>query len=125
MVKKNSRPISPHLQVYRLPITGIISISHRMTGVMLSVGLIFFVYLLYVILAGAESYLAMQLIMQNGLFKLMYWGFIYALLFHCCHGIRHLMWDAGKGFGRETLNQYAIIELVISLVLTLIIFLFV
>ncbi len=125
MVKKNSRPISPHLQVYRLPLTGIISITHRMTGVMLSVGLIFFVYLLNVILAGSGSYLAMQDFMNHGFFKFMYWGFIYALLFHCCHGFRHLIWDTGKGFGRETLNQFAMIELLVSLMVTLIIFLFV
>ncbi|MEY3787650.1 MAG: hypothetical protein RLZ75_1857, partial [Pseudomonadota bacterium] len=45
MAKNNNRPISPHLQVYRLPLTGIISITHRMTGVMLSVGLILFVFI--------------------------------------------------------------------------------
>lgn len=125
MVRKNSRPISPHLQVYRLPLTGIISITHRMTGVILSVGLIFFVYLLYVILAGPVSYLELQSFMQQWLAKLVYWGFIYALFFHLCHGVRHLVWDAGKSFDRETLNRYAFVELAISLLLTLIIFLFI
>ncbi|MCX7084278.1 MAG: succinate dehydrogenase, cytochrome b556 subunit [Methylococcales bacterium] len=125
MVRKNSRPISPHLQVYRLPLTGIISITHRMTGVILSVGLIFFVYLLHVILAGPVSYLELQSFMQQWLAKLVYWGFIYALFFHLCHGVRHLVWDAGKSFDRETLNRYALVELTISLLLTLIIFLFI
>jgi len=124
MVNKNSRPTSPHLQVYRLPLTGIISITHRMTGVMLSAGLIFFVYLLYAILAGADAYQALQVAMQFWLAKLIYWGFVYALFFHCCHGVRHLIWDTGIGFNRDTLNRYAILELVVSLVLTLIVFLF-
>ena len=125
MVRKNSRPISPHLQVYRLPLTGIISITHRMTCLILSVGLIFFVYLLYVILAGPDSYLELQSFMQQWMAKLVYWGFIYALFFHLCHGVRHLVWDAGKSFDRETLNRYALVELAISLLLTLIIFLFI
>jgi succinate dehydrogenase / fumarate reductase cytochrome b subunit len=51
---------------------------------------------------------------------LIYWGFIYALFFHLCHGVRHLIWDAGQSFDRNTLNRYALIELGSSFVLTLI-----
>lgn len=120
MAKINNRPTSPHLQVYRLPLTGIISISHRLTGVMLSVGLIFFVYIVYALAGGAATYSAMQRFANIGLIKLIYWGFIYALFFHLCHGVRHLCWDIGKSFSRETLNRYALIELSISLVLTLV-----
>jgi len=120
MAKINNRPTSPHLQVYRLPLTGIISISHRLTGVMLSVGLIFFVYIVYALAGGAATYSAMQRVANIGLIKLIYWGFIYALFFHLCHGVRHLCWDIGKSFSRETLNRYALIELSVSLVLTLV-----
>ena len=118
----SNRPLSPHLQVYRLPLTGIISITHRMTGVMLSMGLVLFVYVLFAIAAGEGVYQAMQAFMAFGLFKLMYWGFIYALFFHLCHGSRHLIWDIGKTFDRDTLNRYALIELVVSAVLTLVTF---
>jgi len=120
MAKINNRPTSPHLQVYRLPLTGIISISHRLTGVMLSVGLIFFVYIVYALAGGAATYSAMQRVANIGLIKLIYGGFIYALFFHLCHGVRHLCWDIGKSFSRETLNRYALIELSVSLVLTLV-----
>jgi succinate dehydrogenase / fumarate reductase cytochrome b subunit len=120
MAKINNRPTSPHLQVYRLPLTGIISISHRLTGVMLSVGLIFFVYIVYALAGGAATYSAMQRVANIGLIKLIYWGFIYALFFHLCHGVRHLCWDIGKSFSRETLNRYALIELSVSLALTLV-----
>lgn len=115
-----NRPLSPHLEVYRLPLTGIISISHRMTGVMLSFGLVFFVYILAQISAGETAYLAMQDVLNFFLFKLVYWGFIYALFFHLCHGVRHLVWDTGTGFDKETMDKYAIIELVCSFVLTFI-----
>ena len=120
MATNTNRPTSPHLQVYKLPLTGIISITHRMTGVMLSAGLIFFVYIVYAVAGGANTYTAMQALMSLWLVKLIYWGFIYALFFHLCHGVRHLIWDAGKSFDRDTLNRYALIELGCSLVLTLI-----
>ena len=115
----NNRPISPHLQVYKLPLTGIISITHRLTGVLLSVGLIFFVYIIYALAGGSNTCAAMQAFTSLWLVQLIYWGFIYALFFHLCHGVRHLIWDAGKSFDRDTLNRYAIIELCASLVLTL------
>ncbi|MFZ2171300.1 MAG: succinate dehydrogenase, cytochrome b556 subunit [Methylococcaceae bacterium] len=118
-MSSNNRPISPHLQVYKLPLTGILSITHRFTGALLSVGLIFVVYILYALAGGSNTYAAMQSFTSIGLVQLLYWGFIYALFFHLCHGVRHLIWDAGKSFDRNTLNRYAMIELAASLVLTL------
>lgn len=122
MAINTNRPTSPHLQVYRLPLTGIISITHRMTGVMLSSGLILFVYVISALADGGVAYDTMQTIMNQWLFKLIGWGFIYALFFHLCHGVRHLIWDSGSSFERDTLNRYAMIELAASLVLTLMTF---
>lgn len=119
MAVNSNRPISPHLQAYKLPLTGIISITHRITGVLLSVGLIVIIYILSAMAGGADNYAAMQQMMNSWLIRLLYWGFIYALFFHLCHGVRHLIWDAGRSFDRETLNRYALIELVISITLTL------
>ena len=124
MATNTNRPTSPHLQVYRLPLTGIISISHRMTGVMLSAGLLLFVYIVSAVAGGATSYAAMQEFMGVWLVKMIYWGFIYALFFHLCHGVRHLIWDAGNSFDNETLDRYAMIELACSLALTLFTFIF-
>ncbi len=122
MAINTNRPTSPHLQVYRLPLTGIISITHRMTGIMLSAGLILFVYVISALADGADSYAAIQAIMNLWLFKLVCWGFVYALFFHLCHGVRHLIWDAGNSFELDTLNRYAMIELAASLALTLMTF---
>ena len=119
MAVNSNRPISPHLQAYKLPLTGIISITHRITGVLLSVGLIVIIYILSAMAGGADNYAAMEQMMNSWLIRLLYWGFIYALFFHLCHGVRHLIWDAGRSFDRETLNRYALIELVISITLTL------
>jgi succinate dehydrogenase / fumarate reductase cytochrome b subunit len=117
-----NRPLSPHLQVYRLPLTGIVSITHRMTGVMLSMGLILFVYVMIAIASGEGMFLAMQSFMSYWLFKLVYWGFIYAMFFHLCHGTRHLIWDIGKTFDRDTLDKFALYELIASASLTLLTF---
>jgi succinate dehydrogenase / fumarate reductase, cytochrome b subunit len=116
------RPTSPHLQVYRLPITALISISHRITGVLLSVGLIGVVWVLWNIANGQVAYQSMQTVLQWGFTRLVYWGFVLALCFHLCHGVRHLVWDMGKSFDTVTLNRYATIELATALALTLIIF---
>lgn len=119
MATNNNRPISPHLQAYKLPLTGIISITHRMTGVLLSVGLVAFVYIVSAVAGGVTDYADMQAFMNVWIIKLIYWGFVYALFFHLCHGVRHLIWDAGRSFDRETLNSYALVELAASVILTL------
>lgn len=115
-----NRPLSPHLQVYKLPLTGLLSITHRVTGVLLAVGLLFFGYSLISITLGSEAYLAMQAQLNSVIGKILLWGFIYALFFHLCHGIRHLIWDLGKGFAKHRMNYYALLELVSSINLTLI-----
>lgn len=120
MATGKNRPTSPHLQVYKLPLTGIISITHRMTGVFLSVGLVLFVAMVAALAAGPDAYNALQALLGTWLVRVVYLGFIFALFFHLCHGVRHLLWDAGHGFDRDSLNRYALIELLCSLVLTLI-----
>lgn len=125
MATHPNRPTSPHLQVYKLPLTGLISISHRMTGVLLSLGLLLFVILLSALASGSTDYQAMQALWGNWLLRLVYYGFVYALFFHLCHGVRHLLWDAGKTFALETLDHYAKLELIASLLLTLLTLIFI
>lgn len=119
MATNSNRPISPHLQAYKLPLTGIISITHRMTGVLLSVGLVAFVYIVSAIAGGVTDYADMQAFINVWIIKLIYWGFVYALFFHLCHGVRHLIWDSGRSFDTKTLHSYALVELVASVTLTL------
>lgn len=113
-----NRPLSPHLQIYKLPLTGLISITHRITGVALSLGLLLVVTMLFMIAMGAEAYASLQQLLQWWLVKLVYYGLLYALFFHLCHGVRHLIWDAGKSFDKHTLQQYALVELIAAVVLT-------
>lgn len=117
-----NRPLSPHLQVYRLPITGIMSITHRIAGVLLSAGLLVFVSLLWSVALGEDTYRNMQAFFGLWVVRPLYWGFVFALFFHLCHGIRHLIWDVGKTFDKATLTVYAIVELFASIALTLTVF---
>lgn len=118
------RPLSPHLQVYRLPLTGIISITHRMTGVFLSLGIILIVSIFVILSQGEQAYSSLQISLNLFWVQIFLWGFIYALFFHLCHGVRHLIWDAGMGFDRDDMNRYAVIELIASVILTGLVFIF-
>jgi succinate dehydrogenase / fumarate reductase, cytochrome b subunit len=119
MSVKSERPTSPHLQIYRLPLTGLISITHRITGVALLAGLLLVVYMLFALMQGESAFLTAQHWANFWLGKVVYWGFIFALFFHLCHGIRHLFWDIGEGFAAETLHKFALIELLAASALTL------
>lgn len=114
-----NRPLSPHLQVYRLPLTGLISISHRMTGVLLVFATALILWLLVAIAVGESAYQLWQTVMTSWPGRVVYWGIIYALMFHLCHGIRHLLWDFGKTLDKAMLTGYAVAELLLSAALTL------
>ncbi len=122
-MNEDKRPLSPHLQVYRLPLTGLISITHRMTGVLLSLGVVLTVYMLLIVSQGDSAYAQLQSLLNTIWLQLLLWGFIYALFFHLCHGVRHLIWDAGFGFERDSMDRYAVIELLASVLLTLFVYL--
>jgi succinate dehydrogenase / fumarate reductase cytochrome b subunit len=120
----NERPLSPHLQVYRLPLTAWVSITHRATGVFLSLGMIFLVVFLLAVAQGEESYAWVHSFLQSVAGRLLLWAWVYSLLFHLCHGFRHLIWDTGHSFERDTLNRFAAYEIAASLLLVIVLFLF-
>ena len=111
------RPLSPHLQVYRLPLTAWVSITHRATGVFLSLGMILLVVFLLAIAQGSESFALVHSCLQSLAGRLFLWGWIYSQMFHLSQRFRHLIWDTGHGFERETLNRFAAYEIAASLLL--------
>lgn len=115
----SERPLSPHLQVYRLPLTAILSITHRFTGVFLSIGAVLWVVFLMAVAQGEAQYALAQAVLDSIPGRLLLWGWIFALLFHLCHGVRHLVWDTVHGLERETLARYAWLEIGASVLLTL------
>lgn len=119
----HKRPLSPHIQIYRLPPTAFLSIVHRVAGVLLAAGLVVLIFGLLAVALGDSAYSNLQRFMGYWPIKLFYWGFVVAFCFHVCHGIRHLIWDVGETHHADTLHQYARYELMTALGLTTILFL--
>lgn len=117
----NNRPTSPHLQIYRLPLTAKMSISHRITGVFLSAGLVLTVLFLTALAGGQSSWEVAHSFLSNWFGQLVLFGFTLILNYHMCNGIRHLFWDIGQGFSLQSANLNNKIVLVASLVMTLLV----
>jgi succinate dehydrogenase / fumarate reductase cytochrome b subunit len=100
-------PLSPHLSIYRWPITMTLSILHRVTGVALSVGLIILCAWLISAAAGAADYERVVSLLSTMIGKLMLIGFSFAFFFHLANGVRHLVWDLGYGFEKHQANASA------------------
>lgn len=100
--ERDRRPLSPHLQIYRLPLNALLSITHRITGLLLVVGAIWVVVLLVAAASGSQSYQALYAAMTNWLGQIVLFGMTLALYIHLCTGIRHLFWDAGFGLELPT-----------------------
>ncbi|MGI8738114.1 MAG: succinate dehydrogenase, cytochrome b556 subunit [Gammaproteobacteria bacterium] len=115
----DSRPLSPHLQIYRLPLTVILSISHRTTGALLGFGAFVFVLLVAAAAAGPDAYAGVHSHLAAWYGQLLTFAFTFALFFHFCNGIRHLAWDIGYGFDYATTHNTAVIALIASAGLTL------
>jgi succinate dehydrogenase / fumarate reductase cytochrome b subunit len=93
----DNRPLSPHLQVYKPQLTSVMSITHRVTGVALSVGSLLLVCWLVSAAAGFDSYESMRGFLGSIIGRLLLFGWSVALFYHLCNGLRHLFWDAGVG----------------------------
>lgn len=101
-----------------MPVAALLSITHRATGVLLTVGTVGLVYWLLAVARGPEAYAAAQETLGSwyGVVVLFLWTF--ALFFHLCNGIRHLFWDAGMGFEMKTVDASGQVVLVATAILT-------
>jgi len=100
-----SRPLSPHLQVYRPMYTMVLSMSHRVSGVFQSLGTILLAYWLVAAATGSEAYATAARVFANPLVRLAIAAWVVAFWFHLFAGVRHLVWDAGFGFEKATARR--------------------
>ena len=114
----HSRPLSPHLSIYRWPITMTLSILHRATGIGLSVGFVLLAAWLFDAAVGLASYNGLLTLLQSPLGKIMLIAWSFAFFFHFCNGLRHFFWDAGVGFEIRQANASAWFVLFGSVTLT-------
>lgn len=115
------RPLSPHLQIYRLPLTVVLSIAHRITGAFLVAGVLLVVALLAAAAAGPQAYETVHGQVAAWYGQVILFLSTFALFFHLCNGVRHLAWDAGYGYEYPTVNQTAYIALGATIALTLLV----
>jgi succinate dehydrogenase / fumarate reductase cytochrome b subunit len=112
-----ARPLSPHLTIYHWAPTMIVSITHRATGVALSAGVLVLAWWLVSLSAGPEGYQGFYNIIGSPLGLLVLLGFAWSLAFHTLQGIRHLAWDLGYGFKKETARLTALLVIGLSLLI--------
>jgi succinate dehydrogenase cytochrome b subunit len=94
------RPTSPHVWIYRWQIGNTLSILHRFTGAALALGLIALSYWFVSLAGGPDSYAAAARLFASPLGLVILLGWTFSFLFHLLNGVRHLFWDAGRGFER-------------------------
>ena len=112
------RPLSPHLSVYRMfRYTLFTSFANRITGLVLSVGLLVLVYWLMAVASGAAAYARAIGILSLPIFKLFYAALLLTFSYHLVAGLRHLVWDTGHGLERAQSKRSAAIVIVVSVLL--------
>ena len=120
----SKNPLSPHLQIYRWHISSLLSITHRISGIINLIALILIFFWLIVLSFGESNYELFLLTINSFFGKFILIGFIWSMSFHLLSGIRHLAWDLGYGFEIKTANISGIIVIISSLILTIIFWLF-
>ncbi|WP_295811941.1 succinate dehydrogenase, cytochrome b556 subunit [uncultured Nitratireductor sp.] len=116
-----ARPLSPHLQVYRLIPTMLMSIVHRITGGALYFGMVLFVAWLAAAAGSKETFDMVNGIYGSWFGLLVLFGFTWAMIHHLIGGLRHLVWDTGRGLEKETATKMAKANIAASIVLTVLV----
>ena len=116
-----ARPLSPHLQIYRLIPTMLMSIVHRITGGALYFGTLLLAWWLIAAAFGTNSYAKVQWFMGTIIGQVILFGYTWALIHHMYGGIRHLIWDTGSWMQKETSTRLAWATIIGSVVLTVLV----
>ena len=117
--QRRARPLSPHLSIYRPIVTMVMSIMHRMTGIMNIGGLVLVIAYLTAIAMGPEAFNTMSGLYGSWVGRVILVAFTWSMIHHMLGGLRHFLWDTGHGFGevRYTLSQMTLVG---SILLTVI-----
>jgi succinate dehydrogenase / fumarate reductase, cytochrome b subunit len=115
---RRERPLSPHLTIYRPMYTMVLSISHRITGLVLSIGLIVLIYWLIALADGRGAYSTALESLRSPIMQWLLLGWLFSFFFHLCNGLRHLAWDCGFGFERKQARASGWVVVISALTLT-------
>lgn len=114
-----NRPLSPHLQIYRPQITSVLSITHRITGVVMATGIIVLAYWLAAAASGDQAYAVASARLGSLPGRILLFGWSLAFFYHLLNGIRHLQWDFGEGFEIPEVVRSGWTVVILALVATL------
>lgn len=103
--RSKPRPLSPHLQVYKMLPNMLMSIVHRVTGAALYFGTLLLAWWLIAAATGPDSYNFVSAIFGSPIGLLVLFGYSWVLFHHMLGGIRHWIWDTGSGFNLETVDM--------------------
>jgi succinate dehydrogenase / fumarate reductase cytochrome b subunit len=119
-VNRGSRPLSPHMTIYRPQITSMLSIAHRLTGIGLALGAVMVVWWLLAAAADPGYFAVIDDLWTSWIGHLVWLGITWALAYHFLNGIRHLVWDTGHGLDLPSVERGGVAVLIGSVVLTVI-----
>ena len=114
-----NRPLSPHLSIYRPMLTMLMSIAHRITGFALYFGTLLIAWWLLAAASGPNGYAGVGAFFNSWFGRLVLFGYTWALLHHALGGLRHLIWDMGRGFEPTEREMLALATLIGSIGLTI------
>ena len=114
----NERPLSPHLQIYKLELPMVLSGLHRITGIALSVGTILLVGWIASAAQSAGTFNSLSQFLGGFIGQFLLFGWTFSLIYHSVSGVRHLLWDTGRLLEVDQIKTSSIIVLVVSIVLT-------
>jgi succinate dehydrogenase / fumarate reductase cytochrome b subunit len=115
----NERPLSPHLQIYKLELPMVLSGLHRITGIALSVGSILLVAWISSAVHSAEAFASMNGFLRGYIGQFVLFGWTFSLIYHSVSGVRYLIWDTGRLLEVKQIYSSSKIVLAIAIVLTL------
>jgi succinate dehydrogenase / fumarate reductase, cytochrome b subunit len=117
--KKVERPLSPHISIYSWQINMLMSIVHRITGAALYLGTLLLAAWLVAVASGETSFALVNALFAHPIGKLVLVGYTWALLQHLLGGLRHLIWDTGRGLQIWQVNALSWLTILASIALTL------
>ena len=120
---QNNNPLSPHIQIYNWNISSLISISHRIVGVVNIFALMLICFWIVAIFFGGTTYEIIQRILESFFGKFLVIGITWSFSFHMLSEIRHLFWDMGYGFEIKISKITGTVVIIGSFILTILIYL--
>ena len=119
---KNDNPLSPHIQIYNWHISSLVSISHRITGIINFASLTLICFWVSYLVLGKENYELIFIFLNSFIGKFLILAIVWSFSFQILSEIRHLFWDYGIGFELKTANITGSLVIVGSFILTLLIY---